>query len=59
MRARGSDLPRTNFPGKFSPFFRTLELLVRFDLQCINEKFLYGVRPVCMVYATLLELNYY
>lgn len=30
--------------GKFSPVFRTFELLVRFDLQCINEKFLYVVR---------------
>lgn len=28
--------------GKFSPLFGAFELLVRLNLQCINEKFLMG-----------------
>lgn len=49
-----------DLPGEFSPLFRALELLVRFDLQRINEKILYGVGSVVGRTARLLlllELN--
>jgi len=52
-----------DLPGEFPPLFRALELLVRFDLQCIKERILYGVGPglrvVYIIHARLLEqLNY-
>lgn len=41
-----------DLPGKFPPLLRAFELLVRLDLQCINEKFLMELDGDACRYAT-------
>ena len=43
--------------GKFSPLFRAFELLVRLDLQCINEKFLMELEMAMRATTLLANLN--